>query len=94
MYHSLQREDIMKRARPVLGTSCWPIASQGGGVEGQEGLPSFLANMSMVARKQELRAYRARPSAVRSFFFLGSSLAATSCGTSWESGATALTASS
>ena len=43
--------------------------------------PSFLANMSMVARKQELSAYSPRPSAVLSFFFLGiaSSLAAMSC---------------
>ena len=43
--------------------------------------PSFLANMSIVAKKHELSAYRARPSAVRSLFFLGtgSSFAATSC---------------
>ena len=37
--------------------------------------------MSMVAKKHELSAYRARPSAVRSLFFLGagSNFAVTSC---------------
>jgi len=49
--------------------------------DAQTSSPSFLANMSMVAKKHELSAYRPRPSAVRSLFFLGtgSNFDATSC---------------